>query len=139
MIIIDTNVLSEPLKPTPAGKVLQWLTGQETLAVFTTTITMAELLSGVEALPAGKRRTGLRAAIERMLAQEFENRILPFNESAAREFAHILAARNAAGRPISQFDAMIAAVARSHKASLVTRNKRDFDLCGVHVIDPWTE
>lgn len=137
MIVLDTNVLSEALKPLPSGTVLEWLAAQTPPAVFTTTIALAEILYGVEALPRGKRRTGLLSAIERMFAAEFEGRILPFDEDAARLFGGIVASRDAAGRPISQFDAMIAAIARSHRAAVATRNTADFAGCGIQVIDPW--
>lgn len=139
MIVLDTNVLSEALRPLPSGTVLAWLAAQTPAAVFTTTVTLAEVLYGVEALPPGKRRTGLLSAVERMFAAEFEGRILPFDEDAARVYAGIVATRDAAGRPISQFDAMIAAIARSHRAAVATRNAADFAGCGVQVVDPWAE
>ncbi len=138
MIILDTNVLSEALKPVPSDTVLRWLAAQSPSAVFTTTITLAEVLYGVETLPRGKRQTRLRVAVEKMFAEEFEGRILPFDEDAARMFAGIVASRDTAGRPISQFDAMIAAIARSHRAAVATRNTADFDRCGIQVLDPWT-
>lgn len=138
MIILDTNVISEALKPLPSGAVLRWLAAQTPSAVFTTTITLAEVLYGVEALPPGRRRTRLLAAVEKMFAEGFEGRILPFDEDAARVFASLVASRDRAGRPISQFDAMIAAIARSHRAAVATRNTADFDRCGISVIDPWT-
>ena len=139
MIILDTNVLSEALKPAPSGIVLRWLATQATSAVFTTTITLAEVLCGVESLTPGKRRTRLLTAVEKMFAEEFDGRILPFDEDAAHRFGGIVASRDRAGRPISQFDAMIAAIARSHRAAVATRNTADFDQCGIQVIDPWTE
>jgi predicted nucleic acid-binding protein len=105
--------------------------------VFTTTITLAEVLFGVEALPQGKRRTRLFETVERIFAQEFAGRILPFDEDAARVFAIIVASRNAAGRPISPFDAMIAAIARTHHATVATRNTADFEHCGLRLVDPW--
>jgi len=138
VIILDTNVISEALKPLPSGAVLRWLAAQTPSAVFTTTITLAEVLYGVEALPPGRRRTRLLAAVEKMFAEGFEGRILPFDEDAARVFASLVASRDRAGRPISQFDAMIAAIARSHRAAVATRNTADFDRCGISVIDPWT-
>jgi predicted nucleic acid-binding protein len=139
VIVLDTNVLSEALKPVPSLVVLRWLGAQEPSSVFTTTITQAEVLYGIETLPLGKRRTRLLAAVERMFAAEFEGRILSFDEDAARAFPGIVAARDAAGRPISQFDAMIAAIARSHRAAVATRNIADFQHCGIDVINPWTE
>ena len=139
MIIVDTNVLSEALKPAPSDAVLRWLAAQEPSAVYTTAITEAELLYGVEALQPGKRRTRLRETVERVLAEEFSARILPFDEHAARTFATIVAARDASGRPISQFDAMIAAISKSHRAVLATRNAGDFQDCGILVVNPWLE
>jgi predicted nucleic acid-binding protein len=138
VIVLDTNVLSEALKPLPSPIVLGWLAGQNPSSVFTTAITQAEVLYGVETLPAGRRRVRLLAAVEKMFAEEFEGRILSFDEDAARAFAGIVAARDRAGRPISQFDAMIAAIARSHRATVATRNTADFQNCGVDVINPWT-
>ena len=139
MILLDTNVLSEALKPLPSPIVLRWLAAQEPSSVFTTSVTQAEILYGIETLPPGKRRTRLLAAVEKMFAEEFEGRILPFDEDSARAFAGIVAARDAAGRPISQFDAMIAAIARSHRAAVATRNTADFQHCGIDLINPWTE
>ncbi len=139
MIVLDTNVLSEVLKPTPSDEVIRWLAAEPPSSVFTTTITMAEVLYGVEALPQGKRRTRLLAAVEKMFAEQFEGRILPFDEEAARLFARIVASRNSAGRPISQMDAMIAAITRSNRAVLSTRNTADFNHCGIQVINPWDD
>lgn len=139
MILLDTNVLSEAVKPSPSTAVLHWLSAQEPSTVFITTITQAEILYGIERLPAGKRRLRLAAAIERMFAEEFIGRIFPFDEDAARAFAGIVARRESAGRPISQFDAMIAATARSRRATLATRNAVDFEDCGIRIVNPWTE
>src|SRR5207237_5452834 len=120
VILLDTNVLSEVVKPSPSNAVLAWLAEQEALAAYTTTITQAEILYGIELLPPGKRRTQLTAAIEERFAQEFQGRILPFDEDAARAFAKIVAARRSAGRLISQPDAMIAAIAQSRGAAVAT-------------------
>jgi hypothetical protein len=139
MIVLDTNVLSEALKPSPSDVVLRWLAAQEPLAAFTTTITEAEVLYGIETLPAGRRRTRLAAAIERLFDEEFEGRILPFDRESARVFPKIVAGREALGRPISQFDAMIASIARSRGAAVATRNTKDFEHCGVRIINPWAE
>jgi len=137
VILLDTNVLSEVVKPFPSEIVLDWLAAQIPVELFTTTITLAEVLYGVESLPPGKRRTRLLEEAELMFAEDFAGRILPFDEDAARAFASIFVARNAAGRPIFQFDAMIAAIARVHHAAMATRNTADFQLCGIQVIDPW--
>jgi predicted nucleic acid-binding protein len=139
VIVLDTNVRSEALEPLPSHIVLGWLAAQQPLSVFTTSVTEAEIPYGVETLPPGKRRLRLLAAVEKMFAEELAGRILPFDDDAARAFARIVAARDRAGRPISQFDAMIAAIARSHRAAVATRNTADFQSCGVDVIDPWVE
>lgn len=137
MIVLDANVLSEVLKPAPTPEVLRWLARQEPLAVFTTTITVAEMFYGMEALPHGKRRERLARAVEEILWHDFRGRILSFDESAAKLFASVVTAREAKGRPISQMDAMIAAICRAHRATLATRNESDFAHCGISLINPW--
>lgn len=139
MIILDTNVLSEPIKPLPCGPVVDWLAAQEFAEVFTTSITQAEILRGIELLPAGKRRMKLHEAADQMFAEEFHGRILPFDDEAARVYAKISAARSAAGRPIPQSDAMIASIARTRHATVATRNTRDFGGCDIQLVNPWTE
>ena len=139
MIVLDTNALSEALKPSPSKIVLRWLTAQEASAVFITTITQAKVFYGIEVLSAGKRRTRLSAVIEKLFSEDFQGRILSFDEDSARVFAKIVTGREAAGRPISQFDAMIAAIARSRGAAVATRNTNDFEHCGIRVINPWNE
>src|SRR5271165_2319560 len=136
-MVLDTNVLSEVLKPSPLPQVLRWLAEQEPTAVFTTSVTAAEILYGVEVLPVGRRRSALLSACEKILYEEFAGRILPFDEAAARVYPKIVGARRAARLPISQFDAMIAAIARSQRAALATRNTSDFAHCGLRLIDPW--
>jgi toxin FitB len=137
MIVLDTNVLSETLKPSPSGVVMQWFAVQDPGAIYITTITQAEVLYGVEILPAGKRRTSLYRAIGNLFAAEFRGRILPFDEDAARVYPKIVASRQALGRPISQFDAVIASICKSCDATIATRNLADFEHCGVPVINPW--
>jgi predicted nucleic acid-binding protein len=138
MIVLDTNVLSETLRPTPSAKVLRWLRDRPPAAVYITSITQTELLIGLELMPKGRRRTNLESATEKILAYGFPGRILPFEENAARSYSKVVAARDSIGRPISRSDAMIAAIARSRNASVATRNVRDFEHCGVNVIDPWS-
>jgi len=139
MIILDTNVLAEALRPAPSPIVLHWLAALDRTSAFTTTITQAEILYGMESLPPGKRPTALLAAAEAIFAQEFAGRVLPFDEDAARAYSQIVATRDAAGRPISQFDAMIAAIARAHHAIVATRNTSDFHNCGVVLVNPWKD
>jgi toxin FitB len=137
MIILDTNAVSEILKPHPSEIVMRWLASQGPSSVFTTVITQAEILYGIEALPTGKRRQLLSEVVQEIFEQDFHGRILPFDQESARHYAGISAGRKAAGRPISQFDAMIAAIARCHRASLATRNTADFVHCQIRLIDPW--
>ena len=138
MIILDTNVVSEGMKPVSAQSVLAWMAAQPRLDLFTTAITQAEILSGIELLPGGKRKDSLAAAAERLFDEHFRGSILTFDDHAAREFAKVSAIRKSAGRPISEFDAMIAAIARVHRAALATRNTGDFEHCGIRLVDPWT-
>ena len=100
-------------------------------------MTQAEILYGLEILPVGKRRTALKKAAKSMFELDFAGRILPFDTDAAQLFATIAAKRKTIGRPISQIDATIAAIACSHRASLATRNVDDFEECGIDIINPW--
>ena len=138
MILLDTNVLSELMRPAPDPAVEQWLSAQPDASLFISAITEAELRYGAALLPGGKRRVALTAEIDGMMEEDFDGRILPFDRRAAQAFAAIAADRRQAGRPISQADAQIAAIARSRGASLATRNVADFDGCGVEVINPWS-
>jgi predicted nucleic acid-binding protein len=137
VIVLDTNVLSEALRPSPAQKVMEWMRSEAIGALFTTTITEAELLFGVALLPEGGRRDSLQAAVIRVLEERFVGRILAFNSAAAREYADIAASRRRIGRPISEPDARIAAIARSRGASVATRNVANFAECGLQLINPW--
>jgi predicted nucleic acid-binding protein len=137
MIVLDTNVLLELLRPAPAPQVEAWLSAQDGATIFFTTVGEAELRHGVANLPAGRRRNALSAAIEGILEEDFRDRILPFDRAAARAYAAIAAERRAAGRPISQFDCQIAAIVRANGAAVATRNVGDFEGCGIEVIDPW--
>lgn len=137
MIVLDTNVVSELLRPAPAKQVEAWLSAQDGAEVYFTAVGEAELRHGVAILPAGRRRTSLAKVIEGILEEDFRDRILPFDRAAASAYAAIAAKRRAAGRPISQFDCQIAAIARAHEASVATRNTGDYEGCGIDVIDPW--
>lgn len=137
MIILDTNVISEAMSPMPNGKVRQWLSAQPVQQLFATTVSLAEILYGLEILPLGKRRAGLSGAAETMFAKFFVQRILAFDDPAARAFPPIAAGRRMRGRPISILDAQIAAIAKSNGATLATRNTSDFEGCGVRLVNPW--
>lgn len=139
MIILDTNVISELLKPSPAPQVEAWLSALDGTQVYFTAIGEAELRQGVAIMPESRRRAALSEAIEGMLNEDFHGRILPFDRAAARAYAPIAADRRAAGRPISQFDCQICAIASAHDAAIATRNTGDFQGCGVVVINPWDE
>lgn len=138
MIILDTNVLSELLRPDPSKRVERWPAAQDGAMVYFTTVGEAEPRHGVAILPAGKRRNALSTAIEGLLEEDFRGRILPFDRPAARAYAAIAAKRCAAGRPISQFDCQIAAIARAREATVAIRNSSDYEGCDIELIDPWT-
>ena len=137
MIVIDTNVASELMRPSPTPTVAAWIAERDAENIYLTAVSEAELLYGVAIMSAGKRRTALEAAMTRWLELGFGERILPFDSASARAYADIAAARRQAGRPIGEADCQIAAISRSRGADLVTRNVRDFEGTGVSVIDPW--
>ncbi len=137
MWILDTNVISELMRPEPEPGVMEWLGSRPGGSLFLTAIVEAELRYGLALLPAGHRRNGLTAALEDMLEQDFADRILPFDRSAARAYADIVSGRRKQGRPISHFDGQIAAIARSRDAGVATRNENDFAGCDIVVINPW--
>ena len=139
MIILDTNVLSELMKPKPFTQVVAWVAKQSAAELFTTTITEAEIFYGIELLARGKRREALLAAAEAMFAEDLAGRILGFESEAARVFSKVAAHRRALGRPISHADAQIVAITQVRRAELATRNKQDFEDCGVSVVDPWND
>ncbi len=135
MIVLDTNVLSEPLRARPDPAVLAWLADvSEDVAL--TAISIGETLTGVRLLPEGRRREGLIIAIDRTLTT-FAEQVLPYDESAARIYAMLQESRRAAGHPLSVEDGMIAAICRDRGASLATRNLKDFRGLGVALINPW--
>jgi predicted nucleic acid-binding protein len=137
MIVLDTNVLSEVLRPEPEPRVLAWLDEQPTNSVFTTAVTQGEILYGIRLLADGQRRRSLWEAATAIFNDDFAGRVLSFDTEAADHYAEISASRRAAGRPISQFDATIAAISCSHGATLATRNVKDFEGCGIDVVNPW--
>ncbi|MBC7609062.1 MAG: type II toxin-antitoxin system VapC family toxin [Polaromonas sp.] len=137
MIILDTNVVSEPLKPSPEPAVLAWLDRQAPETLYLTTINLAELLAGIEVLPQGRRRTELQQALTTKVMPLFEGRILSFDKKAAEAFARINASAQALGNPISFADGAIAAIASAQGFILATRNVSDFKSTGVEMIDPW--
>jgi toxin FitB len=137
VIVLDTNVLSELMRSAPNAAVTDWVATQSAVSLFITTITQAEILHGVLLLPRSRRRDAIEAAADAMFKEDFAGRILPFSSHAAYAYAEIAAARRQSGRPISQFDAQIAAIAKSTGAGVATGNLPDFEGCGITVIDPW--
>ena len=139
MIILDTNVLSELLRPSPEPRVMAWVDEQPRASLFTSAVTQGEILYGIRLIPEGQRRKRLWEAAAAIFVEDFSGRVLSFDGDAANNYADIGAARRAAGRPISQFDAVIAAITRSRGAILATRNSKDFEGCDIVVVNPWDE
>jgi toxin FitB len=136
-VLLDTNVLSELLRARPDATVLAWFASQSANSLFVSAVTQAEMMLGARLLPAGKRRQGLEQALEAMFLEDFAGRVLPFDSSAAANYAVVVATRRGAGTPISQFDGQIAAIALSHRLGLATRNGPDFEGCGLVLTNPW--
>ena len=137
MILLDTNIVSAIMAPSPPRIVVDWLNGQETVTLYLSTITIAEIGYGLWILPDGKRRRALEDRFERFVAEGFEQRILDFDWTAARLYAEIMGRRRAMGRPLSVPDGQIASIARANDLSVATRNIRDFEKCGLELIDPF--
>ena len=135
--LLDTNVLSELLRQQPDETVLAWFAAQPVDSLYVSAVTQAEMLLGARLLAKGKRREKLEGALDAMFAEDFAGRLLPFDSTAASAYATLVAARRSAGRPISQFDGQIAAIAVSRRSSVATRNVADFAGCGVPVKNPW--
>jgi predicted nucleic acid-binding protein len=137
VIVADTNVLSEPLRPRPEPRVLSWLAEHsDELAI--TTITVGELLYGARRLPPGKRRNALISAIESLIASAAD-RILPYDEQAAQHYAALRARREAVGRSVSVEDTMIAAICLAGGHDIATRNNRDFEDAAIIIHNPWEQ
>lgn len=136
MIILDTNVVSEPLRALPNPEVMTWLDAQHPQSLFLTSISVAELLAGVQLLPRGRRRNELQRAVDDVITL-FEGQVLDFDLDAASAFASIHSSTTAAGRKMNFADAAIAAIAAARGMSVATRNVKDFDRAGVELINPW--
>jgi predicted nucleic acid-binding protein len=137
MFVLDTNVISELMRPTPDPKVFAWTAAQLRSELFTTSITRAEILYGIAVLPAGKRRDALTDAATAMFDEDLSGRILSFDAAAAAHYAEIATHRRRSGTPIDAFDALIAATALAAGAAIVTRDTDGFSGCGITVINPW--
>jgi len=137
MIVLDTNVLSECWRKTPNIQVLSWVAAQPQASLFTTTVVESEILYGVQLLADGARKNALSLAVKAVFNDNLTGRVLTYDQDAARSYAEIASNRKKMGKPISQFDAMIAAVAHSRGATLATRNVKDFEGCAIQLVDPW--
>lgn len=136
MIILDTNVVSELMKPKPDESVAGWVLSQAAGDLFTTSVTLAEILFGIERLPDGKRKELLRTTASEVF-EPFGDQVLAFDARAAAHYATIVATRDRLGLPINGFDAQVASICRTHGSDLATRNVKDFEHTGVDVTDPW--
>ncbi|MDP1870931.1 MAG: type II toxin-antitoxin system VapC family toxin [Gallionella sp.] len=137
MIVVDTNVMSEVMRPQPSSQVLSWLNTQDSNQLFITTVTLAEIGYDLRVLPEGQRRWQLHSRFEQFVAQAFEERVLGFTAAAARAYAEIQGHRKALGRPMSLPDAQIASIAHMHGFALATRNIKVFEDCGLELINPF--
>ena len=137
MIILDTNVISELMRQQPDTAVLAWVAAQSRPSLYTTSINRAEILYGVAALPAGRRRDAYDAVVAAIFAEEFAGRVLPFDGAAAEHYARIVSTRRAAGAPIEGFDGLIAAIAAAAGFAVATRDVGGFEGCGLDIINPW--
>lgn len=138
MIVVDTNVISELMRPSPNPTVVDWVHMHSPRELYTTSVTLAEVRYGIERLDDGRRKELFTSTAEELFAA-FGEYVLPFDRVAAIQYATIVSARDRAGLPIDGFDAQIAAICSTHKATLATRNVKDFRGTGVQIIDPWQQ
>ena len=138
-MVLDTNVLSELMRPDPHPAVMAWIVAQPRASLYTASICEAEVLYGISTLPGGRRRMALATAAQAVFEEEMTGKVLPFNRTAAAHYAEIVAARSQAGRPIDAFDALIAATALAAGAGVATRDVGGFEGCGLRIlVNPWT-
>lgn len=138
MIVLDTNVVSALMRREPDPVVVAWLDGLPPESVWTTSITVFEVRLGLEILATGRRRRQLEDAFAKALEEDFENRVLPFDQAAAQAAGRIAAERRRSGRSIEVRDVQIAGIVNARKATLATRNTRHFEGCGLVLVDPWS-
>ena len=137
MILLDTNVISEPQRREPNARVLEWIDAQALETLYLSAITVAELRAGIALLPAGKRRDNLHDNLEKRLLPMFANRVLSFDMACTKAYAELLAKSRAAGLAVETADAFIAAVALANGFAVATRNTSSFEAAGVNAINPW--
>jgi predicted nucleic acid-binding protein len=139
VIVLDTNVISALMRSEPDPLVAAWLDGLPPESIWTTSVTVFEVRLGLEILPAGQRRRQLEEAFARALEEDFEGRVLPFDQVAAQAAGRIAAERRRAGRTVEIRDIQIAGIVNVRKATLATRNTRHFEDCGLALVDPWSD
>ncbi len=139
MIVLDTNVVSEPMKSNGNPAVTAWLDRQTAETLYLTAACLSELLACIEILPDGKRKEGLDGALGELMVRLFASRILPFDQMAAMAYAPLVGRARAGGRLISVADGQIAAIATTHGFTVATRDTAPFDACGVPTFNPWQE
>lgn len=139
MIVLDTNVVSELMRPDADTVVVDWVDRQNAGDLWLTAVTLAELLYGIGRLPDGRRKADLATRLEAMVEEDLDHRIAVFDATAASHYADIVVVREREGRPISAADAQIAAICRSHGALLATRNVDDFAATGIAMASPWID
>lgn len=139
MILLDTNVISEPLRRAPEPGVIEWIDAQALETLYLSAITVAELRSGIALLPAGKRRTGLLENLERRVLPLFAGRVLPFDLPCTQTYAELIAKAQKAGLAIATADGLIAATAAANGLAVATRDTSPFEAAGATVINPWNE
>jgi predicted nucleic acid-binding protein len=137
MILLDTNLVSEPWKPRPDPHIVAWIDAQAVETLFLSAVTVAELRFGIAAMPDGKRRKVLHARLEGDLLAVFAGRVLPFDLDASRAYAELMAKAKIAGRAISMADGYIAAIAATRGLSVASRDVAPFQAAGVSIINPW--
>lgn len=137
MIVLDTNVLSELMRSDPDPAVAAWIDAQPRASLYTTSVCQAEILYGIEAMPAGRRRNTLAALATTLFEEDLAEQILPLSAAAAAPYARIVVNRRDMGKPIGAFDALIAATALVAGASVATRDTDGFEGCGLTLINPW--
>ena len=138
MILLDTNVVSEPMRAKPDRNVLAWLDAQAAETLYISTVSLAELLLRIESLPSGKRRKALAAALAEQVVALLGERVVPFDLAAAQTYPKIVTRARRRGHPIAVADAQIAAIAAARQFSVATRDETPFRAAGVPVINPWT-
>ena len=137
MILLDTNVVSEPLRPAPDSRVVEWIDAQALETLFLSAITVAELRAGVALLPAGKRRAGLQTSLETRVLPLFAGRVLPFDLGCTQAYAELMAKARASGLAIASAEGYIAAIAAANGLAVATRDTGPFETAGAKVINPW--